>query len=82
MVAIDPLLSVTVKVGAYVPLATYSWFGFALFDIAPSPKFQLNVIGSPSGSYEPVLVKFTDKGARPDVGVAESKGTGRRFPVV
>ena len=46
----------------------------------PSPKSHSNVIGSPSGSFEPALEKLTVSGASPEEGVADATAVGGVFP--
>ena len=48
----------------------------------PSPKSHSKVIGSPSGSLEPVLENWTVSGASPEVGVPDATATGGVFPAV
>ena len=48
----------------------------------PSPKSQSKVIGSPSGSSDPVLENCTVKGARPAVGFAAATAVGGVLPAV
>src|SRR5919202_619879 len=55
-VPVPPRPSVSVSVAVYVPFAVYVCVGFGRFDAGVwSPKFQLYVSGSPSGSDEPAL---------------------------
>src|SRR3982751_6958207 len=67
------LPSLTVSVAVYEPALAYVWLGFAaVCDALPSPKLQVVVSASPSGSVEPALENCTVSSAAPVVGLADA----------
>jgi hypothetical protein len=56
--------------------------GDAPVPVLPSPKSQLKVIGSPSGSFDPLLENCTVRGAKPPTGLAEATAVGGVLPDV
>src|SRR5262245_26488565 len=78
-----PLLSVTLRLATRVPAVVYVYVGVGEVESlnAPSPsRSQSKVIGSPSGSLEPVPSNWTVRGGGPLVGVADATAIGAEFP--
>jgi hypothetical protein len=56
------------------------WVGCAALEPWPSPKIQLRVSGSPSGSKLAALEKSTSSGTTPASGAASAIATGAVLP--
>src|ERR671930_2047199 len=77
-----PLLSVTMRRTVYVPGVVYVKLGFCAVEspYVPSPfRSQEYVIGSPSGSLDPLPSKLTVSGVGPLVGLAVATAFGGLF---
>src|SRR6266550_2129768 len=78
-----PRWSFALNLRTYAPSRVYAWVAVPPVAPDPSPKSQVKVRGSPSGSEDPDASAVTVSGAGPVVGLADATATGAvLFPAI